>query len=462
MKRWIAFLVSLVMAVTLAVPALAAESPSGVEEKYEVVKTDPQLPDGWRIEQFDPEKATNAVQNSAIAELINKINSGEAPASVQDLLLSLFALDALAQEGDSERTEELKEMLEALKELDLPQLDPEMVKNAEQNPYIAELISKLQEGETPVSVEDLIWSLIVINTEGDEDAEMQAEKQAEKIAELLEALKDFDFITFFEEIGITDGKVIRFTLPDGSDLASTVKAQIDALRGEDDVSDYMFLIINPETGRYAFIPVDRETFESETGTVIIDLPMLGSIALLIANDREENLVKAVDSIETSVTLPDGWWIEVRYAAPHDDKTDVSSDEEEKVNDPLTIETPQEVVAALLGIDLNDEASLATLSEDQRALLMKLGEYEFVSDFFDVVMTNGVTSLFTDPAGNRVSVRVSFLFDGLEDLDLSEYRFLVVDLTNNVFELQPVIKEEGKEKVDMSTLGGLALIRPISK
>jgi len=92
-------------------------------------------------------------------------------------------------------------------------------------------------------------------------------------------LKEFDFVTNFKDLVLTDGSKVAFD-DNGRVVSAKMTMIIDALKGETDLSNYRIMLINPDTGASYFIELDPASFNSETGEITVDFPCLGAFSLI--------------------------------------------------------------------------------------------------------------------------------------------------------------------------------------
>ena len=85
----------------------------------------------------------------------------------------------------------------------------------------------------------------------------------------------YDFVTGFADAVLTNGSEVKFI-----NSAVKITMTIDALKGETDLSNYLIMLINSETGEVEFIELDPSTFNSETGEITVDFPYLGTFSLI--------------------------------------------------------------------------------------------------------------------------------------------------------------------------------------
>ena len=93
---------------------------------------------------------------------------------------------------------------------------------------------------------------------------------------------EYSFVTKFSQIGLTDGSEIKFD-DGGNVVAVRTKVTLGALAGMQDtsaLSDYLIMLLDPETGKIYYLELDEESFDPETGAVTIDFPCLGAFSLI--------------------------------------------------------------------------------------------------------------------------------------------------------------------------------------
>ena len=95
-------------------------------------------------------------------------------------------------------------------------------------------------------------------------------------------LSEYDFVTKFMEIVYTDGDEELYTDENGNPLSPTYTIQVDALKGEEDLSNYLIMVIQPDTSEVYFIELDKEEneFDPETGKLTVKFPTLGVFCLI--------------------------------------------------------------------------------------------------------------------------------------------------------------------------------------
>ena len=69
----------------------------------------------------------------------------------------------------------------------------------------------------------------------------------------------------------------------GTFVAVRAKITLGALAGMQDtsaLSDYLIMLIDPDTGKIYYLELDEESFDPETGAITIDFPCLGAFSLI--------------------------------------------------------------------------------------------------------------------------------------------------------------------------------------
>lgn len=93
--------------------------------------------------------------------------------------------------------------------------------------------------------------------------------------------EDYDFITAFSDVILSDGETLSFT-DEGNVVAADVKMDVDVLKDVDanDLGDYAVVLIDPANGAVDLLTLDAETFAPETGEITVSFPHLGTFALI--------------------------------------------------------------------------------------------------------------------------------------------------------------------------------------
>ena len=167
------------------------------------------------------------------------------------------------------------------------------------NPSIDILIEELVIVETEVIMEEE-WVIVVEDADPssyanadvrDVVSQVNDPKNSITVADVVEKLsaylpagteidlKPYDFVTRFADIVLEKENAKEYYF-DGNPVPVKVTLRIDALKGETDLSNYLILLIDPETGAAYFIELDPAEFNAETGEITIEIPCLGAIALI--------------------------------------------------------------------------------------------------------------------------------------------------------------------------------------
>ena len=138
---------------------------------------------------------------------------------------------------------------------------------------VAEAVTKVNDAEQSLSVEEV--------------AEMLKESNGGQVKQNSDKgnavdPSEYSFVTKFKDIALSDGSEVKF---DDNGKAVSVKSTLSfgALAGMQDtsaLSDYLIMLIDPETGKIYYIELDEASFDPETGTITVDFPCLGAFCLI--------------------------------------------------------------------------------------------------------------------------------------------------------------------------------------
>lgn len=184
-------------------------------------------------------------------------------------------------------------------------------------PSIGELDVELEEAEVDIVLPEGLWVEVQTSTPSEYPVQTVAEsvvavndpKTVMTVREVVEKNKDYlpagtvlhdngivsvvkpngvvklvdtnryDFATDFDQIVLTDGIEIYFEY-DGESPFVKATLKIDALKGEKDLSRYQIMIIDPLTGAIYFIELSTLLFNSSTGEVTAEFPILCVFTLI--------------------------------------------------------------------------------------------------------------------------------------------------------------------------------------
>lgn len=182
----------------------------------------------------------------------------------------------------------------------------------------------------------------------------------------------------------------------------------------------------------------------------------------MANPSIGSLAATAVSLEALSPITSGWQIVVEEANP-----DLYEDEDvkevvTKANDPEAVLTVKELVEALASKQpegtVNDDGTI-TVGEKT----IDPAEYDFVTGFVDIVLTDGTTVLFSND-GEVIAVKATLAIDALKgETDLEDYMILLVNPENGEvcfieLDSDSFDAETGEITVDFPCLGAFALIQ----
>ena len=218
MRKLIAIICVAVLALIMAVPALANPSIGEIVMAGEGFETDATIEENWVIEVQEAD--TNNYGNDDVKNVVTTVN-------------------------DPEQTSTIVEVVENLKN------------------YLPENMTLSDDGVITITVAKA-------------DAEAGAEPEEKTID-----LKEYDFVTRFFDVVLTDGTEVLFS-EEGNIENVRAGVIIEALKGEDpeNLENYLIMLINPDNGEVHFIELDAESFDPETGKIVVDFPCLGAFALI--------------------------------------------------------------------------------------------------------------------------------------------------------------------------------------
>ena len=160
------------------------------------------------------------------------------------------------------------------------------VKEADTQVYVTkevkDVVVAVNDPEQAVTVEAVVQNLKAFlpeSVELSDDSVITIKKEDGE--EKSVALKEYDFVTQFADIVLTDGSEVLFS-EEGSIQNVRTGLIIDALKDEtpENLENYLIMLINPDNGEVHFIELDPEMFDPETGRIVIDFPCLGTFALI--------------------------------------------------------------------------------------------------------------------------------------------------------------------------------------
>lgn len=193
--------------------------------------------------------AVPALANPSIGEIAMESEAFETDGTVEEG----WFIEVKEADTEAYETEEVKDVVAA-------------VNDPEQTATVEEVVENLK-GYLPENVELSDDGVITIKAEDGEEKTID--------------LKEYDFVTKFADIVLTDGTEVLFS-EEGNIQNVRAGLVIDALKGEDpaNLANYLILLINPDNGEVHFIELDPETFDPETGKIVVDFPCLGTFALI--------------------------------------------------------------------------------------------------------------------------------------------------------------------------------------
>lgn len=169
----------------------------------------------------------------------------------------------------------------------VPALANPSISDLTQSVVAVETDAELPEGAEIIAVEadpsryekaDVAEVVTIVN---DPEAEtvLMVKDVVEKLNGELADAEAYDFVTTFTDLVLSKDGKYSFD-DDGKVVSAKVTLKIDALVGETDLSNYLIMLINSETGELHFIELDPESFNSETGEITVDFPCLGTFSLI--------------------------------------------------------------------------------------------------------------------------------------------------------------------------------------
>ena len=171
--------------------------------------------------------------------------------------------------------------------------------------------------------------------------------------------------------------------------------------------------------------------------------MLAMGVTAFANPSIGAITVSLVDVQTNDALPEGMWIAVMPANPFNYANDAVKTVVSTVNDPEKSMTVKEAAQVLGAADP--------------------GDYDFVTNFQELVLTDG-TNVYFDNAGANVSGKAVMTVDALKGAsDISAYKMMILNPTTgemHILDLDPSSfnAETGEITVDFPCLGAFSLIQ----
>ena len=89
---------------------------------------------------------------------------------------------------------------------------------------------------------------------------------------------DYDFITRFADVVLTDGTNVMYD-DNGNVVSAKVTFKSEAVKGAK-AENLLIMQIDPKTGKVYFIEILPEDFDPETGEITVTFPCLGPFTIL--------------------------------------------------------------------------------------------------------------------------------------------------------------------------------------
>lgn len=89
---------------------------------------------------------------------------------------------------------------------------------------------------------------------------------------------DYDFITKFADLVLTDGTNVKYD-NDGNVVSAKVTFKAEAAKGAK-AENLLIMQIDPKNGKVYFIEILPEDFDPETGEITVTFPCLGPFTIL--------------------------------------------------------------------------------------------------------------------------------------------------------------------------------------
>ena len=138
---------------------------------------------------------------------------------------------------------------------------------------VAEVVTRVNDADDTITVEEIA---VALKDKNDGEVVLTTDKGNPVDP------SEYSFVTKFSEIAITDGSEVKFN-DAGNVVAVRAKVTLGALAGMQDtsaLSDYLIMLIDPDTGKIYYLELDEESFDPETGAITIDFPCLGAFSLI--------------------------------------------------------------------------------------------------------------------------------------------------------------------------------------
>ena len=137
----------------------------------------------------------------------------------------------------------------------------------------AEAVTKVNDANESVTVEEIA---VALKDKNDGEVVLKTDKGNPVDP------SEYSFVTKFSQVALSDGNEVKFD-DGGNVVAMRAKVTLGALAGMQDtsaLSDYLIMLIDPETGKIYYIELDEASFDPETGAITVDFPCLGAFALI--------------------------------------------------------------------------------------------------------------------------------------------------------------------------------------
>lgn len=135
------------------------------------------------------------------------------------------------------------------------------------NKETAEVVDSLNSEDKKITMEEAMDKLNV------DPAKVKTENTDKEINPL-----DYDFITKFADLVLTDGTNVKYD-NDGNAVSAKVTFKAEAAKGAK-AENLLIMQIDPKNGKVYFIEILPEDFDPETGEITVTFPCLGPFTIL--------------------------------------------------------------------------------------------------------------------------------------------------------------------------------------